>query len=247
MKHFRKQTQMVNGGKSHVVWCHSAEHSDDVTLWEEWFSTNIIHSFSSYFIFIFVILLPYDLSSLWPVYQNFFPSVMKNYFIIPLLLYCHVSVRVWRKQCHVWPPWAPKYARGRSRGVQTHHKTGLWLTLQLLRFRSFGVHIRIEQRASRHVAVWSLRVAVRGRAFQLLEAVAVWVETQIRKLGRRVRFVAQSVVVEVVDIHKPFRPEFPADAFAVHGQVDELAYRGDTIHTTDACMAVFSSCCSKDV
>lgn len=106
-------------------------------------------------------------------------------------------------------------------------------TLELVDFRALCVHVRVIQRVARRVAVgrrrvlW--RVSVRGvRVCVVLESVRAGVEAQIGEFGGRVAALCGVLVAEVLQVHEPLGPESPADAVAVHGQVDELACRGQT-------------------
>ena len=55
------------------------------------------------------------------------------------------------------------------------------------------------------------------------ECVMSW-DVSVRELGGRVTLLCGVVVAEILQVNKPLRPESPADALTVHGQVDEVTW-----------------------
>lgn len=102
-------------------------------------------------------------------------------------------------------------------------------TLELVHFRALRVHVRVIQRVARGVADGRRRVLRRVdvRVVRVvLERVRAGVQAQVGELAGRVAAVRGVAVAQVLQVHEPLGPEAPPDALAVHGQVDELTWRG---------------------
>lgn len=107
-------------------------------------------------------------------------------------------------------------------------------TLELVHFRALRVHVRVIQRVARGVADGRRRVLQRrvlrragARVVRVvLERVRAGVQAQVGEPAGRVAAIRGVAVAQVLQVHEPLGPEAPADALAVHGQVDELTWRG---------------------
>lgn len=100
-------------------------------------------------------------------------------------------------------------------------------TLELVDFRALCVHVGVIQRVAGGVAAGRRRVLWRVSARSvrvrvILESVCAGVEAQVGEFTGRVAALGGVVVAEVLQVHEPLGPEAPADALAVHGQVDQL-------------------------
>lgn len=102
-------------------------------------------------------------------------------------------------------------------------------TLKWIDFRTLGVHVGVVQRDARGVADRRRRrrsLGVRGCRLPG-GGDGAGVEAQIRESGRGVAVGGGGgAIAQVVQVHEPLGPESPADALAVHGQVDQLACVG---------------------
>lgn len=88
---------------------------------------------------------------------------------------------------------------------------------------ALGVHVRVAQRVAGGVALGRRRVLGRVAVWAVrvvLEGVRAGIEAQVAEFA--VALLRGVAVAEVLQVHEPLGPEAPADALAVHGQVDEL-------------------------
>lgn len=58
----------------------------------------------------------------------------------------------------------------------------------------------------------------------ILESVRAGVEAEVGEFRGRVAALCGVVVAEVLQVDEPLGPESPADALAVHGEVDQLTW-----------------------